>query len=101
MKTVILYSFRGKFVGEAEYEYCHPEINETHKCMLFISQNTSEPEFINAEIECKRYGFSEIENLQGNHLKVEVLNSEKFKNFAPYYEEALKEGSSLVFYPNT
>ena len=101
MKTVIIYGFSGKYNGKPEYEYHYPEINNVHKCMLFIAQEKEEPEFENAINESLKYGFIDLTELTGNPLKVEVLNSEKFKHFSGYYEEALEEGSSLVYYPNT
>jgi hypothetical protein len=32
---------------------------------------------------------------------VESLNTDRGKKFAGFYEEAIVEGSSLVYYPNT
>jgi hypothetical protein len=69
--------------------------------MLFIAQNGSELNFDAALEEGLKYGFSDVENLSGNPLKVEVLNTETFRGFSSFYEEALEQGSSLVYYPNT
>jgi hypothetical protein len=101
MKTVIIYGFRGKFNGKPEHDYQYPVVGDIHNCMLFIAQNSQELNFDGAIEEGLRYGFSDIENLRGNPVKVEVLNTESFKGFSGFYEEALEQGSSLVYYPNT
>jgi hypothetical protein len=100
MKTVIVYGFRGRFNGKPEHEYKCPVIGESHNCMLFIAQDSQELNFEGAINEGLRYGFCELEELRGNPLKVEVLNTESFRGFSGFYEEALEEGSSLVYYPN-
>ena len=33
-------------------------------------------------------------------LQVEVLNTDLYRGFAGFYEGALQNGSTLVFYPN-
>lgn len=101
MKRVVIYGFKGTFIGNSEYDYTFPNINDTHKCMLFLSQNSEELIFDAAEKECNRYGFSNIENMRANLLKVEVLNTDQYRGFTGFYEEALSEGSALVYYPNT
>ena len=101
MKTVVIYSFRGRFAGKAEYEYTYPKVGDTHNCLCFISQDNEELEFENAVNESLKYGFTDTENWAGNPLKVEVLNTEGYRRFSGFYEEALNEGSSLVYYPNT
>jgi len=101
MQSVVIYGFTGRFTGKTEYDYHFPEIDGIHNCMLFLSQEASDLVFDDAITECARYGFTQIENIKGNLLKVEVLNTDGFKKFTGYYEEALSEGSSLVYYPNT
>ena len=97
----MIYGFEGTFVGKDEYEYVYPEINNTHKCILFLSQESENSDIDLAIKECKKFGFNILTINNGNPLKVEVLNFDKFKKFVGYYEEALKDGSSLVYYPNT
>ena len=47
-----------------------------------------------------KYGFAEVEFSGFGPLQVDVLDTPRFKGFAGFYEEALREGSALVFYPN-
>jgi hypothetical protein len=100
MKTVVLYGFRGVFSAKPEHEYAYPLVGGVHNCMLFIAQETGELDFEGAKQEGLRYGFAGLENLRGNPLLVETLNTDHGKRFAGFYEEAIAEGSSLVYYPN-
>jgi len=101
MNTVVIYGFQGTFVGENEYEYVYPKLNDTHKCMLFLSQGSEDSNIEVASKECAKFGFNIISINHGGPLKVEVLNTERYRGFTGYYEEALENGSSLVYYPNT
>ena len=101
MTTVFVYIFQGKYTGKSEYEYANPDVGAIHKCILYLSQDSKENQFEYAELEIRKYGFNEIENMRGNPLDVEVLNTESFKGFVGFYKEALEEGSCLVYYPNT
>jgi len=101
MSIVVIYGFEGTFSGKAEYEYSFPEIGVQHRCMLFLMQENDELEFETASAEIGKFGFGNLSNLRGNPLKVEVLNTDSFKGFTGFYEEALDSGSSLVVYPNT
>jgi len=99
MSTVYIYGFQGRYSGDSEYEWNTPEVGDAHKFMLFLAQETDEHEFELAEAEIGRFGVTEIENLKGNPLKVEVLNTDTYRGFSSFYEAALDEGSCLVFYP--
>lgn len=101
MNTVIIYGFEGTFVGKNEYEYVFPNLNDKHKCMLFLSQGSESSDIESASKECIKYGFDILSINHGNPLRVEVLNTERYRGFTCYYEEALEHGSSLVYYPNT
>lgn len=101
MITVVIYGFEGKFNGKSEYDYAFPKIGDIHKCMLFLKQENDELNFDFATSEISKFGFSDLVDLKANAIRVEVLNTDGFKRFAPFYEEALEEGSSLVYYPNT
>ena len=101
MKTVVLYGFEGEFVGGNEYEYHHPELNQVHKCLLFLAQDSEHPDFEFATTECSKFGFANLNNLTGKALKVDVLKTDSFRCFTKFYDEALNEGSSIVYYPNT
>ena len=101
MITVVIYGFEGKFKGKSEYDFNFPEIDDIHKCMLFLKQENDELNFDFATSEITKFGFSDLVDLRGNPIRVEVLNTDGFKRFMPFYEESLEEGSSLVYYPNT
>ena len=100
MTVVVIYGFSGKYSGSLEYTWNHPEIGATHKCMLFLRQESDSNEYDTAMAECRKYGFIEIENVRYGKLRVEVLNTDLYRGFAGFYEGALREGSTLVFYPN-
>mgnify|MGYP000648255501 CR=1 FL=1 len=101
MKAVFVYGFEATYLGNEVYEYNPPVLGDRHKCMLFLSQDSTELEFKNASSEIEKFGFRNVENLRGNRLKVEVLNTDNYKGFTCFYDEALETGQSLVFYPNT
>ncbi|QNH15275.1 hypothetical protein HEP74_00393 [Xanthomonas sp. SS] len=100
MTVVVIYGFTGKYSGDAEYTWNHPEVGATHKCMLFLRQDSDASEYQAAVAECGRYGFTNIENMRYGKLQVEVLNTDLYRGFAGFYEDALQEGSTLLFYPN-
>ncbi|MBP7622481.1 MAG: hypothetical protein KA763_00810 [Xanthomonadales bacterium] len=100
MPTVFVYGFRGKYTGSPVYDYSHPELNATHKCMLFLSQESDQSQMHLAGAECLKYGFGEYEFSRAGRLDIDSLNTDTFRGFSGYYEEALSQGSALVFYPN-
>ena len=76
-----------------------PEEGATHKAMLFPSQDSESVEFDLALAGINEFGFTDIQSLRGNPLKVESMNDPKMAVFSKYYEEAFEAGSSLVWYP--
>lgn len=100
MNIVGIYGFTGRFSGTSEYDWNHPEAGATHKCMLFLRQESESGQFESAMVESHRYGFEVIENMCYGKLVVEVLNTEPYRGFSGFYEEALASGSALVFYPD-
>jgi len=100
MSIVVIYGFSGRYSGNPEHEYRHPELGATHKCMLFFRQPSDSDDYDGAEAECKRYGFTDIAFSRRGVLQVEVLNTDTYRGFAGLYEEALSDGSALVYYPN-
>jgi hypothetical protein len=100
MTIVAIYGFKAQYSGDSEYEWNHPVIGATHKCMLFLRQDSDSGEFETAISECRKYGFTDIEDLRYGKLQIEVLNTDLYRGFAGFYEQALTEGSTLVFYPN-
>lgn len=100
MGTVMIYGFRGEYLGNAEYEYSAPEIGAMHKCILYLFQSGLDANYEDALAECKKYGFGNVQISGAGPLKVDVLNNDQFRGFTGFYEEALNEGSALVYYPN-
>jgi hypothetical protein len=101
VKTVLVYGFQGRFHGRSAYEFVYPAVGDTHKCLLFIAQENPGLDFEGAIGEALKFGFVDLQDLRGNPLKVEVLNTSAFSGFAGFYEEALQIGSALVYYPNS
>ena len=96
----MIYGFSGHYSGESEYQWHAPAIGNTHKCMLLLRQVEKIDDAEAAISEALKYGFSELTNLRCGRLKIEALNTDKYRGFAGFYEEALKDGSALLFYPN-
>jgi hypothetical protein len=99
MPTVWVYGFRGRYTGSPAYEYSHPELNATHKCMLFLSQEGKQSQWEQAGAECLKYGFGEYSFERSGKLDLDALNTDAFRGFSGFYEEALEYGSALVYYP--
>ena len=99
MNIVGIYGFTGRYSGPSEYDWNRPEEGATHQGMLFFRQESESGQFESAMAECLRYGFEAIENMRYGKLVVEVLNTEPYRGFTGFYEEALASGSALVFYP--
>ena len=97
---MMIYGFEGAFTGEASYEYRAPEPGAWHRGILFLAQSEGEGEYQLALAECALYGFSSVRFSGHGVLQVETLNSEPFREFAPFYEEALSDGSALFYYPH-
>jgi hypothetical protein len=68
--------------------------------MLFLRQPEDSDAYSDAEIECRRYGFSEIQFSGCGKLQIDVLNTDAYRGFAGFYEESLAHGGALVYYPN-
>ena len=100
MPSVHVYGFTGKYTGSPEYEYAHPELGATHKCMLFLFQHTEDSEWDLAGVECRKFGFDELVFEREGRLYSDVLNTDRYRGFSGFYEEAMERGSALLFYPN-
>ena len=92
MTVVMIYGFQGRFSGDSKYTWSHPDAGATHKCMLFLRQQSEACDFEAALDECGRYGFTNIENMRGGKLQIGVLNTDLYRGFAGFYEEALSSG---------
>jgi len=95
--TVILYFCDGTFSGASALTFKAPEAGMRHRFLLFLRQDTAGVSYVSALAEAERFGFSSIKVLNGKPLDVETLNGRD--GLASNYEEALSEGSSLVWYP--
>ncbi len=100
MAVVMIYGFSGRYSGESEYQWHSPEPGSGHKCMLFLRQTEEIDDAEAAISEARKYGFTELTNISCGGLQIEAMNTDKYRGFAGFYEEALKDGSALVFYPN-
>ena len=100
MSVVVVYGFSGQYSGSSEYEWSHPHLGVTHKCMLFLRQEADLDAYPDAQVECERYGFSDIQFSGCGKLQIEVLNTDAYRGFSGFYEEALSSGSALLYYPN-
>jgi hypothetical protein len=100
MSQVMLYLCEGEFVGKPVYDYHHPVPGAVHSFLLFLRQTTAESSMEKAEQESVKYGFSRVTVKKSNLLSVEAMNTDAYKGFSGHYEEALSEGSSIVWYPN-
>jgi hypothetical protein len=95
--NVVLYLCDGVFDGPGELQFRAPEVGGRHKFLLFLRQENPSASSAEAIREAQRFGFGSINVLNGKPLEVESLSSAQ--GFAKHYEEALAEGSSLVWYP--
>lgn len=96
----MIYGFTGRYAGPSGYEWNAPEIGAHHRAMLFLRQDEERDAFDLAQAECARFGFDEIRDLRCGRLQVEALSTDAYRGFAGFYEEALAEGSALLYYPN-
>ena len=100
MTVVVVYGFTGQYSGVSEYDWKHPDSGVAHKCMLFLRQAEDSDAYPEAKTECLRYGFTDIQFSGCGKLQIDVLNTDAYRGFAGFYEEALSSGSALVYYPN-
>lgn len=99
-RVVMVYRFSGEYSGTAAFDWNAPEVGQRHNCMLFLTQSSEEDAFEAALAECEQFGMHEIQNMRCGRLQVDVLNTDSYRGFACFYEEALNNGSSLVWYPH-
>jgi hypothetical protein len=99
MSVVVIYGFSAKYGGNPEFEWNHPEVGNVHQCLLFLRQSIDSDEYELALSECRKFGFDDVSFTRRGALKVEVLNTDMYRGFAGFYEEALRTGSALVYYP--
>ncbi len=101
MTRIAIYGFSGRYSGPSVYDWEHPQVGAVHKCMLFLRQHSDTSEHDLALSECQKFGFCNVENMRFGILQIDALNTDLYRGFAGFYEEALRSGSALVYYPNT
>jgi hypothetical protein len=99
VKFVYVYGGSGTFTGGGEFEWHSPTLGSRHRFILFVAQDDDSPQQDAALAELIRFGFSEVELVQGKPIAVEALNEPAMEAFRKHYEGAFSEGSSLVWYP--
>jgi hypothetical protein len=97
--NVVLYLCEGQYAGPGVLTFSAPEIGAHHKFLLVLRQVDGTVSYSAATTEAVRFGFTTVTVLNGRPLDVEALNS--MVGFTKHYEEALSEGSSLLWYPNS
>ena len=98
MTTVFIYGGSGRFKG-GEFDWNGPALGTTHEFMLFLAQAGESPLQEAALAQIHRFGFEQVELWEGRKIVVETLNDPKLAAFRKHYEDALKDGSSLAWYP--
>lgn len=96
----MIYGFSGRYIGNVAFEWDAPSIGVRHRAMLFLLQDEERDAFDLALAECTRFGFDEIQDLRCGRMQVDALNTDAYRGFAGFYEEALKTGSALLYYPD-
>jgi hypothetical protein len=99
VKRVYLYGGSGKFSGTNTFAWNSPSIGATHKLILFLAQDVDAPQQELALGELSDLGFCEIQIRTGKAIDVEALNEPQMQAFQRYYEGAMADGSSIVWYP--
>lgn len=99
MTTVYLYGGSGTYAGTGAFDWNSPSVGNKHNFILFVAQDSDEPQHEAALSELVRFGFEEIHLRPGKAIAVEALNEPRMQAFQKHYEGALAEGCSIVWYP--
>jgi hypothetical protein len=97
--NIVAYLFEGSYNGKSSVQYVAPIVGAHHKGILFLRQETEEPQWVLANDALQKFGFSPASVLRSGPLSVESLNTPQFSGFAGRYEKAHKQGESLAWYP--
>jgi hypothetical protein len=98
MSVIYIYRGSGRFGGGA-FEWNNPPLASKHEFMLFLLQDKDEAMQQAAHAEVDRFGFKQVRLFPGKKIVVEALNDPAMAEFRKNYQDALKDGSSLVWYP--
>src|SRR5471032_2525573 len=97
---VVLYRGRAKFAGSSQVPYRQPpELGAIHDIILFVKQHDAEPTSHRANEVATFHGWCEFDLLSVGSIEPESLNDPTMKVFHHHYEECLRHGDSLVWYP--
>ena len=99
MPTVFVYLAEATYRGPSEFDWPNPQIGARHKLLLFLAQASNAPSEAEASRELSRFGFAQTRIEPGKQISVESLNAGTMRGLHKHYEEALAEGSSVVWYP--
>jgi hypothetical protein len=97
--TVFLYPGEGTYSATGFFEWNCPAEGSRHKLILFLAQESTEADQKIAFNEISKHGFVDIQLGEGRPIAVEAMNEPHMQVFSRYYEGALSEGSSIVWYP--
>lgn len=99
MTKVYIYPARGRF-AQGEFEWASPMPGAKHDFMLFMRQDRDEAMQKEALALITRFGFVDVKFIaQGREINVEMLNLPELANFRGNFQDALRDGSSLAWYP--
>lgn len=100
MPTIFVYLAEATYRGPSEFSWHNPDVGARHKLMLFLAQTANASSESEANRELSRFGFAEAQLQPGKPIAVESLNAPNMRAFHKHYEEALAEGSSIMWYPD-
>jgi hypothetical protein len=98
MSIVVIYRFRATFSVKAGREAAHPD-GVVREGMLFLAQDGPARDDAAALAACVPYEITKVAILGFGVLDVAVLGDDAYRDFAPQYEKALRDGSALTHYP--
>jgi len=96
---IVVYLFEGTYNGKPSVQYAAPEVGTHHKGILFLRQETQEPQWSVADAALQRFGFNPASFLRSGPMSPESLNTPEFNAFVGRYEEALHQVEALAWYP--
>lgn len=100
MTTVYIYPARGTFRG-GEFQWNSPLPGAKHEFMLFMAQEEDAPKQKEALALIARFGFADVHFIaEGREINVQMLDVPENAKFRRHYEDALRDGSSLAWYPS-
>ena len=97
---VTLFLCQAEFSGQSEVPYAvPPAVGSEHKCILFLAQPGTEPDFDAARERLAKHGWIKAHIQRAGPFQPESVNSDEMQVFQHHYEECLEYGDSIVWYP--